>query len=104
MFSQVKGISNVVVRGGKNKEFVIVPDPIKMASLGITPNTIIAIFNNNNYVLSNGAVEDYSRLYLSLTDTRLMDIDELENIIIKNDGIRLIKLKDIAEGRVAWSK
>ena len=97
MFSQVNGISNVVVRGGKNKEFVIVPDAIKMASLGITPNTIITVFNSNNYVLSNGAVEDYSRLYLSLTDTRLMDIDELENTIIKNDGIRLIKLKDIAK-------
>jgi multidrug efflux pump subunit AcrB len=97
MFSQVNGISNVVVRGGKNKEFVIVPDAIKMASLGITPNTIITVFNSNNYVLSNGAVEDFSRLYLSLTDTRLMDIDELENTIIKNDGTRLIKLKDIAK-------
>ena len=97
MFSQVNGISNVVVRGGKNKEFVIVPDAIKMASLGITPNTIINVFNSNNYVLSNGAVEDFSRLYLSLTDTRLMDIDELENAIIKNDGTRLIKLKDIAK-------
>ena len=48
-------------------------------------------------MLSNGAVEDYSRLYLSLTDTRVMDIDELENTIIKNDGTRLIKLKDIAK-------
>ncbi|MCW5908350.1 MAG: efflux RND transporter permease subunit [Chitinophagales bacterium] len=97
MFSQVNGISNVVVRGGKNKEFVVVPDAIKMASLGITPNTIINVFNSNNYVLSNGAVEDYNRLYLSLTDTRVMDIDELENTIIKNDGTRLIKLKDIAK-------
>ncbi|TWI81130.1 multidrug efflux pump subunit AcrB [Lacibacter cauensis] len=97
MFSQVNGISNVVVRGGKNKEFVIVPDAIKMASLGITPNTIINVFNSNNYVLSNGAVEDFSRLYLSLTDTRVMDIEELENTIIKNDGTRLIKLKDIAK-------
>jgi len=97
MFSQVNGISNVVVRGGKNKEFVIVPDAVKMASLGITPNIIIDVFNNNNYVLSNGVVEDYNRLYLSLTDTRIMDIDELENTVIKNDGTRLIKLKDIAK-------
>lgn len=97
MFSQVNGISNVVVRGGKNKEFVVVPDPIKMSSLAITPNTVINVFNGNNFVLSNGALEDYSRLYLSLTDTRVMDIDELENIIIKNDGTRLIKLKDIAK-------
>lgn len=97
IFSQVNGISNVVVRGGKNKEFVIVPNASKMASLGITPNTIITVFNNNNYVLSNGAVEDYNRLYLSLTDTRLTDIDDLENTIIKNDGVRLIKFKDIAK-------
>jgi CzcA family heavy metal efflux pump len=96
MFSQVYGVSNVVVRGGKNKEFVIVPDASKMATLGITPNAIISVFNSNNYVLSNGSVEDYNRLYLSLTDTRVMDVDELENIIVKNDGVRLVRLKDIA--------
>jgi multidrug efflux pump subunit AcrB len=96
LFSQVSGISNVVVRGGKNKEFVVIPDAIKMSSLGITPNTIIAVFNNNNYVLANGNIEDYNRLYLSLTDTRLLDLDEMEQLIIKNDGVRLIRLKDIA--------
>lgn len=96
LFSQVDGVSNVVVRGGKNKEFIVVPDPIKMASLGITPNMIITAFNNNNYVLSNGSVEDYERLYLSLTDTRVLDTDELENSVIRNDGTRLVKLKDIA--------
>lgn len=97
MFSQVDGVSNVVVRGGKNKEFVIVPDAAKMATLGITPSSMIAVFNSNNYVLSNGSVEDYNRLYLSLTDTRVMDVDELENIIVKNDGVRLVRLKDIAK-------
>lgn len=97
LFSQVAGISNVVVRGGKNKEFVIIPDAIKMSSLGITPNTLITTFNNNNYVLSNGNVEDFNRLYLSLTETRLTDIDALENVIVKNDGTRLVRLKDIAK-------
>lgn len=100
LFSQVDGISNVVVRGGKNKEVVVVPDPIKMASLGITPNVLITVFNNNNYVLSNGAIEDYDRLYLSLTDTRVLDIDGLENLIIKDDGARIVKLKEIAKVEV----
>ncbi len=97
LFSQVAGISNVVVRGGKNKEFVIIPDAIKMSSLGITPNMLITTFNNNNYVLSNGNIEDYNRLYLSLTDTRLTDMDALETVIVKNDGTRLVRLKDIAK-------
>lgn len=96
VFSQIKGISNVVVRGGKAKEFVVIPDAIKMSALGITPNTIITVFNNNNFVLSNGYLSDYRRLYLNLTDTRVNDIDELDNLIIKNDGNRIIKLKDIA--------
>jgi cobalt-zinc-cadmium resistance protein CzcA len=96
VLSQIKGISNVIVRGGKAKEFVILPDVIKMSSLGLTPNTIITVFSNNNFVLSNGYMSDYRRLYLNLTDTRVNDIDELENMIIRNDGNRIVKLKDIA--------
>lgn len=37
LFSQVDGISNVVVHGGKAKEFVIIPNAMKMSSLGLTP-------------------------------------------------------------------
>ena len=100
VFSQVHGISNVVVRGGRAKDFVVIPDPIKLSSLGLTPNSIIAAFNNNNFVLSNGYVSDYRRLYLSLTDTRVNDIEELRDIILKNDGSRITKLKDIAKVEV----
>ncbi|MDI1233316.1 MAG: efflux RND transporter permease subunit [bacterium] len=97
ILSQINGIANVVVRGGKVKEFVVLPDAIKMSSFGMTPNTIINAFNNNNFVLSNGYMSDYKRLYLSLTDTRVNDINALENLIVKNDGIRVVKLKDIAQ-------
>lgn len=96
VFSQVNGISNVIIRGGKTKEFVIIPDAVKMSSLGITPNTLIAAFNNTNFVLSNGQLANYNRLYLTLTDTRVNDIEELKDVTIKNDGNRLIKIKDIA--------
>ncbi len=96
IFAQVEGISNVVVRGGRAKDFVVTPDPIRLSSLGITPAAIINAFNNNNFVLSNGYVSDYRRLYLSLTDTRVNDIDELRDLVLKNDGTRLIRLRDIA--------
>ncbi len=95
LFAQVQGISNVIVRGGKVKEYVVIPDPIKMSSLGITPNTLISVFNNTNFVESNGNLADYRRMYLSLTETRVNDIEGLNNIIVKNDGTRIIKLKDI---------
>lgn len=96
-FAQVEGISNVIVRGGKAKEYVVIPDPVKMSSLGITPSIIITTFNNNNFVQSNGYLTDYNRLYLNLTDTRIKDTEELKNVIIRNDGNRLVKLGDIAK-------
>ncbi len=97
LLSQIKGISNVIVRGGKAKEYVVIPDAIKLSSLGLSPNTLINAFNNNNFVLSNGYMSDYKRLYLNLTDTRVNDIGELENVILKNDGNRIVKLKDVAK-------
>lgn len=96
MFSQVDGISNVVVRGGKAKEFVVKPDPARMTSLGITPAQIKEAFSQTNYVLGNGNVADYNRLYLTLTDTRLNGIDDIRNVVVRGDGARIIRIGDIA--------
>jgi heavy metal efflux system protein len=95
-FAQVPGISNVVVRGGKTKEFVIEPDAAKMIPLGITPQTILDVLGSTNFIESNGLLSDYRRLYLSVTDTQIKDIGELKNSIIKNDGHRIVRLSDIA--------
>jgi len=99
-FSQVPGISNVIVRGGKLREFVIMPDVLKMSALGITPSALITVFNNTNYVLSNGPLVDYRRLYLTLTDTRIQDVESILNTVIFNNGSRLVRLRDFAKVEV----
>ena len=95
-FSQIPGISNVIVRGGKTKEFVISPLSQKMISAGLTPSDVITALGHTNFIESSGLLSNYRRLYLSLTDTRFNNIDELKNLTIKNDGHRIIRLSDIA--------
>ena len=97
MFSQVSGISNVVVHGGKAKEYVVKPDAARMTALGITPTQIKSAFSQTNFVLGNGNVADYNRLYLTLTDTRLNDLEDIRNVIVRNDGKRIVRLRDIAQ-------
>ena len=63
-FAQVTGISNVVVRGGKTKEFIITPDPEKMVALAVTPANLIESLGNTNFIESNGLLSDFRRLYL----------------------------------------
>ncbi|RLD36510.1 MAG: AcrB/AcrD/AcrF family protein [Bacteroidetes bacterium] len=96
-FSQVRGISNVIIRGGKSKEYVIAPITEKMIALGLVPQDIITAFDNNNFVSSAGFLPDHYRMYLTLLDTRVHDLEELNNIIIKNKNGRIIRVKDIAE-------
>ncbi|RSK24984.1 efflux RND transporter permease subunit [Hymenobacter metallilatus] len=96
LFSQVAGASNVVVRGGKAKEYVVIPDPVKLTSLGIPPATLLAAFANSNFVLSNGNVANFRRLYLTLTDTRLGDVRDLENVVVRADAGRVVRLRDVA--------
>jgi cobalt-zinc-cadmium resistance protein CzcA len=96
MFSQVDGISNVVVQGGKTKEFVIRPDAAKMSALNMTIDDIKSAFDKTNFVAGNGEVGACNRLYLTLTDTRINSIDRLRQQIIRNTGNRIVRLADIA--------
>jgi heavy metal efflux system protein len=95
-FSMVPGVSNVVVRGGRTKEFVITPDPQEMIALSVTPQQVITAMGNTNFVESNGLLSDYRRLYLSLTDARIKTLDDLKNVVIRNDGHRIIRVADVA--------
>jgi len=96
-FSQVDGISNVIIRGGRSKEFIVAPKVDKMTALGLVPDDIIAAFDQNNFVESAGLLPDHYRMYLTLLDTRVNHLDELQETIIANLNGRIIKLSDIAD-------
>ena len=96
LFSQVAGAANVVVSGGKVKQFVVVPDAVKMTALGLAPAAIQAAFTNTNFVTSNGNLGDFRRLYLTLTDTRLADVAALQQVVIRADANRVVRLQDVA--------
>jgi CzcA family heavy metal efflux pump len=94
--SQIEGVSSVGIIGGKIKEYWIEPDQLKMSAFSITPEIIRDVFGQNHFLISNGYLSDYKRLYLAVTDAGLYNLNDIENVVIRNDGKRIIKLKDIA--------
>ena len=96
LFSQVPGASNVVVRGGKAKEFVVIPDPARLASQRLTPAQLQAAFANTNFVLSAGNLASFRRLYLTLTDTRLGSAEDLRQVVVRADSGRVVRVRDVA--------
>ena len=98
------GVSDIVVIGGKDKEYQIVLKPDVLKSLGISIGTIQNAVVNSNLLQSNGYVTDFNRMYLTLTDNAVDDLGDLQNLVIVNSPNRLIKLQDVASIEVNEAK
>jgi CzcA family heavy metal efflux pump len=102
--SQVDGVSEIRVIGGKSKEYHLVLNVQKMSTLGITPDMISTAVSNTGFIKSNGYLSDYRLMYLSITDASLDNKTKLENLVISNNGKRIILLKDIADIQITEAK
>ncbi len=98
------GVSDIVVIGGKDKEYQVILRPDVVKSLGISIGTIQNAVVNSNLLQSNGYITDFNRMYLTLTDNAVDDIKDLENLVIINSPNRLIRLKDVADIEVKEAK
>ena len=94
--SQIEGVSEIRIIGGKEKEYWLALDFDKMAARGITPAAITQVMSATNFIKSNGYLSDYRYLYLTITDAQVDKKDELENLVISNDGKGIVTIKDIA--------
>jgi CzcA family heavy metal efflux pump len=102
--SQIEGVSEIRVIGGKTKEYWLVLDIKKMSTLGITPDNINTALNQTNFIKSNGYISDYRLLYLTVTDASVNSKEQLENIVVSNNGKRIVLLKDIADVQIQEAK
>src|SRR5258706_2745679 len=94
--SQVEGVSEIRITGGKTKEYWLQLNVQKMSTLSITPDLINTALSQTDFIKSNGFLSDYRFLYLTVTDATVYSLDDLEDLVIKNDGKRIVKLKDIS--------
>ncbi|MEO7216429.1 efflux RND transporter permease subunit [Mucilaginibacter sp.] len=94
--SQVDGVSEIRVIGGKTKEYWLVLDRQKMSALGLTPDMISNTLTQTAFIKSNGYLADYKMLYLTVTDASVNTSEQLQNLVVSNNRKRVIQLKDIA--------
>ena len=98
--SQVPGVSDIAIMGGKSKEYWVKLNVQKMSTLSVTPDSVYAALNQTNFINSNGYLSDYRFLYLTLTDASVQSLNDLQNVVVANHGKRIVLLKDIADIQV----
>jgi cobalt-zinc-cadmium resistance protein CzcA len=102
--SRIDGVSEIAVAGRKVQEFQIILDPVKLANLKLTPKTVADKISQSNFISSTGYINEYDRLYLTLTESTQNNIQDLENLPVFNNKNRVIELKDIAKVQIGPEK
>src|SRR3954471_3095894 len=95
--SQVEGVAEVRIIGGKQKEYWLTLNQQKMSTLGITPDALSNALTQTNFIQSNGYLTDYRLLYLTVTDATVHTIEDLKDVVVSNNGRRIVRLSDIAD-------
>ncbi|MDQ0966559.1 CzcA family heavy metal efflux pump [Flavobacterium sp. W4I14] len=101
--SQVDGVSEIRIIGGKSKEYWLELDVQKMQVLGITPDQISNALSQTNFIKSNGYLTDHNYLYLSVTDATVKNKSDLENLVLSRKGNRIVKVMDVAKVNIQQS-
>lgn len=101
--SQVTGVSEIRIIGGKSKEFWLELDVAKMQTLGISPDQISTVLSQTNFIKSNGYLADHNYLYLSVTDATVKTKTDLENLVLTRKGNRTVIVGDIAKVSIQQS-
>lgn len=102
--SQIDGVADIRIIGGKEKEYWLSLNFNKMTALGITPDAVAQVLSQTNFIKSNGYLADYRYLYLTITDAQVDRKDELENLVVFNNGKGIVTLKDISEVEIKEAK
>ncbi len=91
----INGVGSVRIFGERKLAVRLRLDPHKMAAYKITPLDVQSVLNEQNVELPSGKIEGWATEITIRTFGRLYDLNQFNNLTIKEDNGRLIKFSDI---------
>ncbi len=94
--SSVPGVSEVLMRGGTERQVQIHVQPERLAQRGLTLNDVRQAIRARNRDVSGGDIESGKRQFLLRTIGRFHDVEKLNELILARRGDSVIRLSDVA--------
>jgi multidrug efflux pump len=91
----IPGISSVQIWGQKRYSMRLWMDPIKLASLKLSPSDVLQAVNRENVELPSGRVEGQATELTVRTKGRLTTVEDFNNLIIKESGDQVVRFSDV---------
>ena len=95
--NRLDGVSSVLVQGGQEPEFHIVPDPSKLLAANVTVTEILDTMRRTNLIDSPGLFERNHQLVLALVSGQVRTPEQIANTVIKSTPAGIpVRIGDVA--------
>ncbi|MDE2300568.1 MAG: efflux RND transporter permease subunit, partial [Burkholderiales bacterium] len=92
----VVGVADVNALGGKVRSFEVVPDPLKLAAVGVSTAQLKAAIEANNRNDGAGRLGEGGEVLLVRSEGSIRNPDDLRAIVVKSDKGTMVRLADVA--------
>ena len=101
MLERLEGVSEIDVYGGQEQEVAIEIDPDKLENYNLSIVDVYNKMKNSSINIPGGILREGEKEYLIKIEAEIETADEIKEIILSNKDGHLLKLKDIANIKVA---
>jgi multidrug efflux pump len=91
----ISGVSSVDIWGSKKMAVRLKMDPARLAAYALTPIDVSNAVSSENIELPSGRIEGQNTELTVRTFGRLRTIDDFNNLVIYQDGARIVRFSDI---------
>lgn len=97
----IQDVSSVMIWGEKKYCMRLWLDPVKMSGYGITPMDVKNSLDRENVELPSGTIEGNTTELEIRTLGQMHTTEEFNNLVVKNDGKRVIRFSDIGQAELS---
>lgn len=101
MLERLEGVSEINVYGGQEQEVAIEIDPDKLENYNLSIVDVYNKMKSSSINIPGGILREGEKEYLIKIEAEIKTADEIKEIILSNKDGHLLKLKDIANIKVA---
>ncbi len=93
----VPGVTDINSIGGYVKEYQVAPNPVRLASVGVSMGELVSAIDHNNQNAGAGYIEKRGEQYLVRVPGQLKSMDDIRDVIVKNAAGVPVRVRDVAE-------
>ncbi len=96
--NRLDGVASVIVQGGQEPEFHIVPDPAKLLQASVTVTDLLDAVQRTNLIDSPGLLARHHQLYLALISGQVRDPQQIAATVVKTTAAGVpVRVGDVAK-------